>query len=212
MEPDFWHKKWESNQIGFHADEVNPLLVNSFQALSLSKGMRIFLPLCGKTLDIAWLLNEGYRVVGVELNPSAVEQLFAELGVEANIQVLDKFSCYSAENIDIYLGDFFDLTGEMLGPVDAIYDRAALVALPEDMRCDYRQHLMSITGEASQLLITYEYEQEKIPGPPFSVSEQEVFQAYQDIYAIRLLDEQDVPGGFKGVCPAQEKVWLLTRG
>ena len=53
MEASYWQQRWEINQIGFHGDEVNPLLVSHIGALGLDKGARLFLPLCGKTLDIA---------------------------------------------------------------------------------------------------------------------------------------------------------------
>jgi thiopurine S-methyltransferase len=209
MDPDFWHQKWARNDIGFHVGEANPLLVDSFHRLSLAPGGRVFLPLCGKTLDIAWLLDQGYRVVGIELNQSAIEQLFAELGAEPVIRSMGKLSHYAAQNIDIYIGDFFNLTSEILGPVDVIYDRAALVALPEKMRKRYSQHLMALTEHAPQLLITYVYDQTVLDGPPFSVSEAEVHGHYDVTYELSLIDTIEVPGGFKGKCPAVENVWLL---
>ncbi|MGL6159487.1 thiopurine S-methyltransferase [Microbulbifer sp.] len=210
MEHDFWLQKWEDNDIGFHEHEANPALVDHFHELSLEKGARIFLPLCGKTLDIAWLLSKGYRVSGAELSTVAIEQLFTELGVEPQISDLGKIKHYSAGNIDIYGGDIFDLSGEILGPVDAVYDRAALVALPEKIRRRYTAHLMEITRKASQLLITFVYDQTLLPGPPFSVTDEEVSNHYSDYYQLTLLEIKDVPGGLKGQCPAREHVWLLS--
>ena len=211
MDPNFWHQKWEKNEIGFHMGEANPLLVNSFHRLSPAQGERIFLPLCGKTLDIAWLLDQGYQVVGIELNPLAIRQLFAELGAEPVITELDELTHYGAENLDIYGGDFFHLSRAMLGPVDVIYDRAALVALPTEMRKCYTRHLMAITECAPQLLITYEYNQNQLDGPPFSVSEAEVRGLYGECYELNLLDTIEVPGGFKGKYPATENIWLLKK-
>ncbi|NEQ51866.1 MAG: thiopurine S-methyltransferase [Leptolyngbya sp. SIO3F4] len=209
MDTGFWHQKWEANSIAFHRSEANPLLVNYFKELSLSKGSRIFLPLCGKTLDIAWLLSNGYRVAGAELVEMAIEQLFAELGIEPQISEIGTIKHYSATNIDILVGNIFDATSQMLGIVDAVYDRAALVALPQEMRTRYTAHLTDITNKAPQLLISYEYDQQLMAGPPFSVSNEEVNQHYGNSYTLNLVDSKDVPGGLKGRCAAKENVWLL---
>jgi thiopurine S-methyltransferase len=172
----------------------------------------VFLPLCGKTLDIAWLLSRGYRVAGAELSRLAIEQLFAGLGVEPEITRVGDHDRYSAQGIDIFVGDIFALSGKILGPVDAVYDRAALVALPEAMRNRYTAHLMAITGKAPQLLISYEYDQSRLEGPPFSIRNAEVRRHYADNYDLALLASQDVPGGLKGQCAATENVWLLRKG
>ena len=109
MDADFWLQQWQNNDIGFHADEVNPMLADYFQALGLAEGCRVFLPLCGKTLDIAWLLAKGYRVVGAELSQQAIEQLFSELGVVPAVLKVTGFKHYHAKNIDIFVGDIFEL-------------------------------------------------------------------------------------------------------
>lgn len=210
MDTDFWLQKWEENDIGFHRSEANPLLVKHFGALSLEKGGRVFLPLCGKTLDIAWLLSHGYRVAGAELSQIAIEQLFAELEIKPQISKLEKLIHYSASSIDIFVGNIFDLSSTMLGPIDGIYDRAALVALPEETRDRYTQHLMEITGRAPQLLITFEYDQSQMSGPPFSISAAEVKRHYDDSYDLSLLTSSDVVGRLKGKCDAKENVWLLS--
>ncbi|ESA38975.1 thiopurine s- se te detoxification family [Leptolyngbya sp. Heron Island J] len=212
MDTTFWLQRWETNNIAFHKSEANPLLVQHFKELSLDQGNRVFVPLCGKTLDITWLLTNGYRVVGAELIEIAIEQLFMELGVEPTISETGDTKHYSATNIDISVGDIFGLSNQMLGPVDAIYDRAALVALPTDMRKRYTAHLMAITDNVPQLLVTYDYDQTLIAGPPFSISNEEVNQHYGKNYDLTLLQSTDVPGGLKGKCAAIENVWLLTSG
>ncbi len=209
MDISFWLQRWEKNNIGFHKSEANPLLVKYFNELSLVKGSRVFLPLCGKTLDIAWLLSNGYRVVGAELSEIAIEQLFMELGVEPKISKAGEVRHYSAKNIDIFVGNIFDLHSNMLGPVDAIYDRAALVAMPREVRNRYTAHLTEITNKAPQLLISFEYDQSLMEGPPFSVDIEEVNQHYRDSYNLSLIVSTNVPGGLKGICPARENVWLL---
>lgn len=209
MDVEFWLQRWEKNEIGFHNLEANPLLVEYFNELSLDKGCRIFLPLCGKTLDITWLLSEGYCVAGAELSRAAIEQLFEELGVAPDIKNLGNVIRYSAKNIDIFVGDIFELSRKVIGPVDATYDRAALVALPAEMRPKYKSHLLNITGTAPQLLLTYEYDQNLMQGPPFSVSHDEVKMHYIDEYKVSLLKNINIPGGLKGKCAAIESVWLL---
>lgn len=209
MDASFWHQRWEKNDTAFHESEVNPLLVKYFKELSLAKGSRIFLPLCGKTLDIPWLLSNGYRVAGAELSKIAIEQLFTGLGMEPKISGVGEVDHYSAKNIDIFVGDIFHLSSKMLGLVDAIYDRAALVALPEEMRNRYTAHLTEITDKAPQLLICYEYDQSLMEGPPFSISNEEVNQHYRDSYDLTLITSTNVAGGLKGKCAAKENVWLL---
>lgn len=211
MDPSFWHKKWENNEIAFHRNNPNPLLVDHVKALSLKEGSVVFVPLCGKTLDIAWLLSNGYRVAGVELVESAIEQLFADLEIAPKISVVGEIMHYSAQNIDIYVGDIFAVSQELLGPVDAIYDRAALVALPEELRRRYTAHLIKITNKSPQLLIAYHYDQNLVQGPPFSISNAEVSQHYKESYNLTLLVSTDVEGGMKGKCEATENVWLLRK-
>lgn len=160
----------------------------------------MLLPLCGKTRDIAWLLAKGYRVVGVELVETAIEQLFVDLAVESTISQQGSLRHYSADNIDIFVGDFFKVTGDILGAVDAIYDRAALVALPDDMRQRYSKLLRAISGTAPQLLVAYVYDQNKIAGPPFAISDEEVHQHYHQHYTVNCVGRYE-----------EERVWLLLR-
>lgn len=209
MDPDFWHERWEKNQIGFHEGETNALLKEHFGNLGLARGSRVFLPLCGKTQDIAWLLRQGYRVAGVELSGTAINQLFADLTLVPEITEPGPLKRYSASGIDIFVGDIFDLTADALGPVDAIYDRAALVALPREMRTTYATHLTRLTATAPQFLITFTYDQSRMEGPPFSVSEDEVRRLYESRYEITDTLRKPLPGGLKGQLAATEDVWLL---
>lgn len=211
MDADFWHAKWDKNEIGFHLHEVNPLLAEHFATLGLSPGNRVFVPLCGKTRDILWLLAAGYRVVGAELSQLAVEQLFGDLELTPAITPSGAYKRYAADDIDVFVGDIFALNGKDIGPVDGIYDRAALVAMPGEMRARYATHLPALTEQAPQLLITYEYDQRLQPGPPFSVSHDEVRACYGHRYQLSLIASRDVPGGLKGQCPAMEHVWIAGR-
>jgi thiopurine S-methyltransferase len=211
MDANFWHQRWGKNEISFHEGEANAMLVDKFQVLSLPKNSRVFVPLCGKTRDIAWLLSQGHRVVGVELSKVAIEQLFTDLGTEPEISTIGKLLHYSAKNVDIFVGDVFSLSGDMIGVVDGIYDRAALVALPSNLRDRYASHVNEITNGAPQLLICFEYDQTVMQGPPFSIDKQELTRVYGERYDITILASAVVVGGLKGICPAQETAWLLRK-
>lgn len=211
MDPSFWHQRWENNETGWHEGKPNQLLVKYFDRLSLAKDSRIFVPLCGRTRDISWLLSHGYCVAGAELSQLAIEQLFSELEVRPHISRAGEGERWSAENIDIFIGDIFALSKKTLGPVDAIYDRAALVAFPAEMRNRYTAHLTEMTDKAPQLLICYDYDQSLMEGPPFSVSNEEVHRHYGPKYHLTLMASADVSGGLKGKCPAKENVWLLKQ-
>ncbi|MCB9969170.1 MAG: thiopurine S-methyltransferase [Geminicoccaceae bacterium] len=209
MDEGFWHRRWQRNEIGFHESAANALLIEHFEASIGTPDSRVFLPLCGKTNDIGWLLARGHQVAGAELSRLAVDQLFKDLGIEPEIVDQGALTRCSASGIDIFVGDFFDLTAEGLGPVDAVYDRAALVALPAAMRRRYAAHLTRTTRAAPQLLISFEYDQSLMDGPPFSVGGEEINELYADRFEVTRLASVAVAGGLKGRCPATEHVWLL---
>ncbi len=212
MKHEFWLKKWQDNQIGFHRSDVNPMLVKYVDRLNLSEGNRVFLPLCGKTLDIHGLLDRGFRVAGAELSETAVEQLFTELDIVPDISqkgALKHYHGHKGQDIDIFVGDIFELDAQTLGDVHAVYDRAALVALPPEMRKRYTAHLLSTTHKAPQLLLCFEYDQSLRNGPPFSIPDHEVTEHYGAHYHLQCLETHPVPGGIGGV-DTEEKVWLLS--
>jgi len=210
MEASFWHERWELNQIGFHNDDTNPLLINHLDKLNLDKGARLFLPLCGKTVDFVYLMNLGYVVVGVELSEKAIIELFKDLKLTPTISSVGKLTRYQATNIEIFVGDFFDLNSEILGVVDAIYDRASLVALPETMRQDYTQHLSKITNTIKQLVVCLEYNQSQLNGPPFAINPDELKNHYQTNYSLECVERNEIEGGLKGKTPGHESAWILS--
>lgn len=214
MDTEFWQQRWQNHQIGFHQARVNPYLIQYIKNFELPKHARIFVPLCGKTLDISWLLAQGYRVCAIELSSLAIEQLFSELDIPYQITVQDQLHYYQAEHLDVYVGNIFDLQQNQLDQVDAVYDRAALVALPLDMRKKYTQYLIQLTQAAPQLLISYDYPQQLYAGPPFAVSEHEILRHYQSSYEITLLQrhvliEDKLVEKFKGQGTIDENIWQL---
>ena len=210
-ENNLWLKRWDNREIGFNQDEPNDFMVEHFSALGLAKGSRVLVPLCGKTIDISWLLAQGYEVVGIELSEQAIVELFDELGVTPSVSSEGELIRYSAENIEVYVGDIFKVDASMLGNIDAIYDRAALVALTTGLRVDYAKHLRAITHNAPQLLLCFEYDQSLTNRSPYSVDEEEVNAHYAEHYTLHLLSKEEIAGGFKGKVPASDVVWMLEK-
>ncbi len=206
----FWQEKWERGETGFHEAQANPLLTRHLSALELPVGARIFVPLCGMSQDMVWLAGQGYRVTGCELSDIAVRRFFSDLGITPDIVEAGRLRCFSAGTIRIFASNIFDLTPDLLGPMDGIYDRAALIALPEDLRRAYAAHLLSLTGPVPELLVTLDYDQSCLKGPPFSVSEAFLREWYGHAYTFMLLESRAVEGGLKGRCPASENVWRLS--
>lgn len=211
MDEAFWQQKWESNQIGFHEEHPNANLLAAFDHLALSKGDRIFVPLCGKSVDLDWLLARGCRVVGIEFSPTAVAAVFDRLALSPAISQKGDLTLFSAAKLEIFTGDFFALTRQDLGPVDAIYDRAALVALPEQQRKDYRARLIELTDTAPQLLVSLDYDESQMTGPPFSVGPNEVRTLYEPHYNIHALRDAPISGALAQRCQGTERVWHLAR-
>lgn len=211
MDREFWLDKWEKNQLAFHEGAPNTLMTAHFAKLDVPAGGTVFVPLCGKSHDLLWLRAQGYRVVGAELSRLAIEQFFAENGLTPTVTKAGWFERFESEGVTIFLGDIFELDDETLGPIDAIYDRAALVALPPPMRLRYAAYLIALTDSAPQFLVTFDYDQTVMAGPPHSVNEAEVQRHYDAAYQLELAETRDVEGGLKGRCPATESAWLLRR-
>ena len=148
MQEDFWHARWQNNQIGFHEREANGQLIKFWKAVEAPKGAHIFVPLCGKTLDLIWLRDQGYQVTGVEISPIAVSDFFKENNLQPSVTKQGKFERWEVDGITLLRGDFFDLTTEDVASCDAVYDRASLIALPIEMRGDYVEHCFKILPEA----------------------------------------------------------------
>jgi thiopurine S-methyltransferase len=192
----FWQRRWARNEIGFHLNEVNPYLRRYWPGLQVAEGTRVLVPLCGKSLDMAWLAEQGFAVLGVELSERAAEDFFAEQGLTAEVSFQGEYKLYRAGALEIRCGDFFALDQNDVADCQALYDRAALIALPADMRQRYVEHLANILAPSCQgLLVTLDYEQEQMSGPPFAVSDAEVRQSLSSRWDIELLERANVLDG-----------------
>lgn len=266
MKKNYWQDCWQHNQIGFNQTKPNELLQRYFKALNLKVGSRVFVPLCGKSIDMIWFLNQGYDVVGVELSEIACEAFFKENRLAVQVTHDGTFTIFRSEKLTLFAGDFFKLspeidspqldfwqgacerveevhteyltekplaqakTGEaynvvkhsseqsILGRIDAVYDRAALIALPLDLRQQYSRYLLQLISSAAPIfLITTAYPQQDMNGPPFSVDEAEVRALYGEHYEIQQLYNKSIKAipehlRAKGLVNAMEQVYFLSPG
>ncbi len=192
MNHDFWHQRWQQDQIGFHSQEINAHLQRFWPILAVTPGSRVFVPLCGKSNDMLWLLAQGHQVAGVELSPMAVDAFFSENNLHPNIRQQNNFLIYEIDGLQIFCGDFFALSSAGLGQIDAVYDRAALVAMPPEMRIEYVSHLSKLLEPGLKiLLVSFDYPQLEMPGPPFSVPNEEIEMLFHNWCSIDLLTTED---------------------
>ena len=216
MELSFWHERWERAEIGFHKQEFNAHLQEFWQTLNLSAGQRVFVPLCGKSLDLLWLAGQGHPVTGIEISRIAVAAFFSENGLQAQCRQQGAFEVWEQDEIRILVGDFFLLKAQDLADCAGIYDRAALIALPPALRTAYVEHLHKlISPNMRTLLVTLEYDQSVLPGPPFAVDSAEVHRLYAATHEIELLYVRDALSSEsrwrqRGVTWLFERVYRLT--
>ncbi len=191
MESNYWHQRWQLNDIKFNQDKPSESLQRYWKDLGLKADDRVFVPLCGKSIDMVWIAQQGQLVIGVELSPIACEAFFTENNLAFDLKQYGNFKIYAGDRITLFCGDIFDLTPELIGKIDAVFDRAALVALPSQLQKSYAEHITKILdSNAKMLLATLCYDQEKMSGPPFSVDENEIYQLYGAHFKItKLLDE-----------------------
>ena len=207
MEPTFWIDRWREGRIAFHEGAPNTFLVKHHTQLA---GPRVLVPLCGKTEDLAFLAGQGHEVIGVELVEDAVRAFFAEHAATPDIATRGAATAYTAGTITILAGDFFAIRPSEVGAIDAIYDRAALIALPAPTRRRYVEHLRTLAPAGTRvLLVTLEYPQDAAEGPPFSVPEDEVRALYA---SAALVDDRAATGGRlveRGI-PVRERCYVAT--
>lgn len=217
MQREFWLDRWRNQEIGFHQPEVNDWLETWWPQLRLAPGSSVFVPLCGKSLDMGWLADQGHRVFGVELAEAAVRAFYEQAQRPYRVERQRHLQLFAGDGVSIYCGDVMDLTALHLPGVAAVYDRAALIALPPKMRLHYADHLQRIICDGCRiLLLTLEYEQTLVPGPPHAVTEDEVRALFGARCDVQRLDARMVgrlPPKFPegGVDQALEVAYLLTK-
>lgn len=214
MQPDFWHQRWADNQIGFHQSAPTTLLLKHWPTLDVLAGATVFVPLCGKSLDMVWLASQGHQVLGVELSQLAIEQFFAEHALTPETHASRYGTHYRAGGIEIIHGDAFGLDAEVLAECAAVFDRAAMIALPPPMRARYADELYAhLPAGCRGLLITLEYPQTERDGPPFAIAESEIHERYAPTWHIDMLERRPIapehPGYVSGVSKLDTTVYGL---
>ena len=194
-----WLEFWKNNETNWHSDVVTQELEEYLGLLKLEPGDKVFFPLCGKSLDMTYILNQGLSVIGVELSEIGIKQFFHENNLDFTISQVGEFDLYSAKNIEIYCGDFFSLTPKHLCDIKAVFDRKSLIALDQNLRQKYVKHLNDIISLGVRiLLITLHYPQHQMSGPPFSVDKSEVESLFSMAFNYQELKSfQDIENGSK---------------
>jgi len=217
MNPEFWHQRWQRGEIGWHSDDINRHLTEHWPRLGAATGSRVLVPLCGKSLDLLWLAAQGHRVIGVEISPVAIDEFLRENGLSALRHDEPPFRRANADEIELLVGDFFDLTPDHVAGVTAVYDRASLIALAPAMRPRYAAHLAELLpAGCMSLLITLDYDQAQMSGPPFAVTAEEVRELFGGAFEIDPVAAQDVLEEqprfrARGLTRLDEQVYRLRR-
>lgn len=213
---ELWLQSWREQHTDFHQMAVNPLLCRFWPGLNLVPGSRVFVPLCGKSLDMLWLAQQGHQVIGVELSPIAVEDFFAEQGLHASQERQGQFVRWQSGNITILCGDYFSLRTEDLGELDMVYDRAALTALAEDTRIAYVARLQQLITSNTRVMVmtTEDAEEGESLQQALGISS-EIEALYCQHFAIQLRHvesfyERDLYEGQDGALRVEYKVYLLS--
>ena len=217
MRSEFWHSVWEEGKLNFHMGQTNPLLMKYWPQMGLSAGDPVFVPLCGKSLDMVWLAEQKHPVLGVELSPIAIQDFFIENEIESEVRADGPFMSHQGGDIEIKVGNFFDLTADHLRHTKGVYDRASLVALPQTMRQDYARHMEQILpAGAKVLLMTFDYDTEIMSGPPHSISHVEIRHLFESKFLIEQLESRELiskaPGMQKaGLESFVQNIYLLEK-
>ena len=216
MDPSFWIERWDNRQIGFHQQHVNPYLQAFWPRLDIPSNCTVFVPLCGKSGDMQWLHARGHSVMGVEISRTAIQEFFAEQRIEPAVTRGPRFECWESPGFRLLCGDFFALNIDDCREVQAVFDRAALVALPKEMRRRYAEKMSAVVPHAQTLLVSMTYSQEQMNGPPFSVDEAEVREAFlgRRIEKLRDVDvlaqEDNARFRERGVSRMSEQAYLIS--
>jgi thiopurine S-methyltransferase len=217
VQPEFWLDRWRAAQIGFHQAATDRHLMAYWPSLKLPADSPVFVPLCGKSLDLIWLKDRGHYVSGVELSPIALESFCMEHGIPARRRLLPDFDVYEAECLALYRGDFFKLTSSVLGKVSAIYDRAALISWTPSLRSAYVNHITSLAPAGTQiLLISVEYPEAQMAGPPFPLTRDTIEELYAPHCSIEPLGSHEILEleprlRARGLTELREVAYRLTR-
>lgn len=214
----FWAEMWLNGCTPFHKEEVNPDLISYWPELNLAAGATVLVPLCGKSLDLLWLSRQEYKVIGIEFCEQAVVQFASEHQLELQQRDFGQIRNYYNDEFSIWVADIFKLESSLIPSVDAIYDRGALIALPDKLRPAYVTTCLEWLKPSGIILLkTMSYNQEDMEGPPYSVSDEEIAHLYKSCNEIKCVknksnsrDSSD-PLFARGAKMINDKVWFITK-
>lgn len=212
-----WIQRWEHGETGFHQAVINDYLKKHWKRLNVLPKSTVFIPLCGKTLDILWLAQQNLQILGVEISDIAIKAFFEENSLAYKMTPSTRFDIYESENIKLLCGDFFALRPEDFPDDTNVFDRASLIALQPELRKKYAEHLIQLMPKTARiLLICMEYQQSEMDGPPFSVSHAELMQLYSSTFHLELIESVNILDAnprfiARGLSSLTEKVYLMTK-
>jgi thiopurine S-methyltransferase len=187
-----WHKYWEENRIAFHEGQVNPYLKRFLPIYNLQPGDTVFMPLCGKAVDIFWLTQQGFNVIGVELSEIAVRSFFEESELEFSHQQYNRFNLFRSDKISLFQGNYMHLESSDIAACKLVYDRASIIAIESFNRSSYVQKMLEIIpARTPMLMVTLDYDQQVMSGPPYAVSSEEIRQLFAPDYETILLHSSE---------------------
>lgn len=193
MELSYWQSRWRKGNTGFHLDEVYDGLKYGFSHLDLPDSPAVLVPLCGKSLDLIWLSEKCFKVIGVETSEIAIQQFFCRHSLEYSMQNFGTFTVYKSNNLELWCGDFLKIPPKKVDPIHLIYDKAAIVALPKRMRPAYSEKLKEFCNNNTQILMQYfTYPQDEMNGPPFSVPSEEISAYFEPDFQIQTLKKENL--------------------
>lgn len=219
MDKEFWLTKWEEKDTKFDQHQVNSNLMEHEKILGSLKNKKVLIPLCGKSIDILWFLKQGAEVIGIELNPIALELFFAENNLVYKKINKAPFIIYQADSLKFICGDFFQLDKDDVGDIDLVYDRASLIALDSSTRLHYADKISQLSCPQTKIfLITlfYKMPSSSLGYPPYSVRDKEVHSLFSKNFHVQSLAEKEIGDimphlAQRGLTDLKEMVYLLTR-
>lgn len=193
MEISYWISRWEKDKTGWNQKQVNPKLRKYWKHLNTPANPAVLVPLCGKSIDLKWLSQQAQKVIGIEVSEKAVHDFLEQHANDYITQHRGEFTVYKSGTFEIWQGNYFHMKPSYLGPIDAVYDRAALVSMPPAKRVAYTKKLLELTeNRAEMLLISFDYPQQEMTGPPFSVPDEEIQQHYGPHYEIEIINKENI--------------------